>query len=234
VLVAAGCQIEIIPVIGSGRTMLSKGFVKAARNHAQKLIETITKLDSDNAAAIVGIEPSEIYTLRDEFLDLFPGREDVKAIAERAQMIDEFLIRPGNDGQIRIMRIANYNIRLDIHAQEVLLHGHCYQKSQPPAKDGYPIGELATVELLEMFGYKVRLINAGCCGMAGAFGYEGEHYDLSMSIGELALFPQVRKAHDQQIVAAAGFSCLSQIRDGTGKIPFHPITLIKNRINSTI
>ncbi|MBE9473888.1 MAG: 4Fe-4S dicluster domain-containing protein, partial [Chloroflexi bacterium] len=234
VLAAVGCQIEIIPVIGSGRTLLSKGFVKSARNHAQKVVDSITNLDSNSEAAIVGIEPSEIYTLRDEYVDLFPGREDVKAIADRAQMIDEFLIRPGYDGQSRILRIAKLSRNPGSKAQEVLLHGHCYQKSQSPAKDGYPIGEHATVELLERVGYEVKLIDAGCCGMAGAFGYEAEHFDLSMSIGELALFPQVRNAHDQQIVAASGYSCITQIRDGTGKDPCHPITLIQNRIYSSL
>ena len=234
VLAAVGCQVEIIPVIGSGRTMLSKGFVKSARNHAQKVIDSILTQDSENVAAIVGIEPSEIYTLRDEYIDLFPGRKDVHAIADRALMIDEFLVRPGDDGQPRILRIANLSGNPGNYAQEVLLHGHCYQKSQSPAKDGYPIGEHATVELLERVGYEVKLIDAGCCGMAGAFGYEAEHFDLSMSIGELALFPQVRNAHDQQIVAASGFSCITQIRDGTGKDPCHPISLIQNRIHSSI
>jgi FAD/FMN-containing dehydrogenase/Fe-S oxidoreductase len=234
VLAAVGCLVEIIPVIGSGRTMLSKGFVKPAQNHARKVIDSITDLDSDRVAAIVGIEPSEIYTLRDEYMDFFPGRNDVKSIADRALMIDEFLVRPGDDGQSRILRIANLLGSPDNNAQQVLLHGHCYQKSQSPAKDGYPIGEHATVELLERVGYEVKMVDAGCCGMAGAFGYEAEHFDLSMSIGELALFPEVRNAHDQQVVAASGFSCITQIKDGTGKDPCHPITLTHNRIYSQI
>jgi Fe-S oxidoreductase/FAD/FMN-containing dehydrogenase len=232
VLAAVGCQVEIIPVIGSGRTMLSKGFVKSARNHAMKVIDSITNLDSDSVAAIVGIEPSEIYTLRDEYMDFFPGRNDVKSIADRALMIDEFLIRPGDDGQSRILRIANSFRSPDKYTQEVLLHGHCYQKSQSPAKDGYPFGERATVELLERVGYKVKMTDAGCCGMAGAFGYEAEHYNLSMSIGELALFPEVRNAHGQQIISASGFSCITQIKDGAAKDPCHPITLIHNRLYS--
>jgi FAD/FMN-containing dehydrogenase/Fe-S oxidoreductase len=234
VLAAVGCQVDIIPVIGSGRTMLSKGFVKSAQNHARKVIDSINHLDGDRIAAIVGIEPSEIYTLRDEYMDFFPGRNDVKSIADRALMIDEFLVRPGDDGQSRILRIANLFGSPDNNAQQVLLHGHCYQKSQSPAKDGYPIGEHATVELLERVGYEVKMIDAGCCGMAGAFGYEAEHFDLSMSIGELALFPEVRNAYDQQVVAASGFSCITHIEDGTGKYPCHPITLTHNRIYSQI
>ncbi len=234
VLSLVGCQVEIIPIIGSGRTMLSKGFIRAARDHANKLINAISHLDDGNEVAIVGIEPSEIYTLKDEYLNLFPGRKDVEAIAERTLMIDEFLIRPGDDGQARILRIANLMNYANDPSQEVFLHGHCYQKSQQPALDGYPIGEQATMELLERVGYDVELINAGCCGMAGAFGYEAEHFDLSMAIGELALFPAIRETQDKQVVAASGFSCINQIMDGTGKIPHHPISLIHRRIFSSL
>ena len=226
VLAAAGCEVEKIPVIGSGRTMLSKGFVKSARQHALKLIESVKNLDSENQLPIVGIEPSEIYTLRDEYVDFFPESSAVEAIAGRAMMIDEFLIRPGSEGWPRLLRIDVISEGADYLDKKVVLHGHCYQKTQPPAKDGYPSGVMATVELLERVGYKVEVLDTGCCGMAGAFGYESEHYELSMSIGELSLFPQVRAADREDIITAAGFSCLAQIKDGTGKDPVHPITLI--------
>ena len=85
---------------------------------------------------------------------------------------------------------------------------------------------IATAKLLERVGYEVDVMKMGCCGMAGAFGYESEHYELSMNIGDLSLFPQVRAAGDESIITTAGFSCLSQIKDGTGKDPVHPITLI--------
>ncbi len=234
VLSQVGCQVEIIPILGSGRTLISKGFIRPARDHAKKMIDTITKLDSHGEAAIVGIEPSEIYTLRDEYLDLFPNQKEVEAIASRAQMLDEYLIRPRNDDQSRSLRIAELINGSNNHPQEVLLHGHCYQKTQKPASDGYPVGEQATIELLNEVGYKVELIDAGCCGMAGAFGYEAEHFDLSMAIGELSLFPVIREAQEDHIVAASGFSCLTQILDGTGKIPFHPISLIHKRIFSSL
>jgi FAD/FMN-containing dehydrogenase/Fe-S oxidoreductase len=229
---AAGCEVEFIPEIGSGRTMLSKGFVKSARKHALKVIESIQELDYSGQAAIVGIEPSEIYTLRDEYVDFFPERDEVKSIADRAMMIDEFLIRNGVDGQPRILRIDNFAEELNRDPQEIFLHGHCYQKSQPPAKDGYPIGVQATVALLERAGYRVELIEAGCCGMAGAFGYESEHYDLSMKIGELSLLPQVRHAGEQKIIAASGYSCMTQIMDGTGREAIHPISLIHERLST--
>ena len=223
---AAGCEVEIIPVIGSGRTLLSKGFVKSARQHASKVIQAINNLDPENLLPIVGIEPSEIYTLRDEYVDFFPESSDVEAIADRAMMIDEFLIRPGSEGQSRLLRIDSIPENAALKEKTVTLHGHCYQKAQPPAKDGYPYGVMATAELLERVGYEVKLLDTGCCGMAGAFGYESEHYDLSMNIGELSLFPQVRAEGDKSVITTAGFSCLSQIKDGTGKDPVHPITLI--------
>ena len=226
VLTAAGCEVEIIPVIGSGRTMLSKGFVKSARQHAEKIIEAINNLDSDNQLPILGIEPSEIYTLCDEYVDLFPGRSDVESIADRAMMIDEFLIRPGIDGRPRYMRIDFLTENANTLQEKVALHGHCYQKTRPPAKDGYLSGVMATAELLERVGYKVEVLDTGCCGMAGSFGYESEHYDLSKRIGELSLFPQVRAVDGADIVSSAGFSCLAQIKDGTGKDSVHPITLI--------
>lgn len=229
-LSAANCQVEIIPIIGSGRTLLSKGFVKAAQNHAQKVVDVINQLDPAQIAPIIGIEPSEIYTLRDEYLDLLPGRKDVESIAERAQMLEEFLIRPGADNHPRLLRIATNNYASEPQTQEILYHGHCYQKTQVPAKDGFPNGVQASIEMLEQVGYKVELIDSGCCGMAGAFGYEAEHYPTSMQIGELKLFPAMRSVKSQQICAASGFSCLSQIRDGTGIIPQHPISLVHKRI----
>jgi Fe-S oxidoreductase len=110
--------------------------------------------------------------------------------------------------------------------QNVLLHGHCYQKAQPPAADGFPTGVSATVAMLEAAGYQVQVIDSGCCGMAGAFGYEAEHYALSMQIGELSLLPAVRAAPDEIIIAASGISCQSQIEDGTTRAAKHPVTLI--------
>jgi Fe-S oxidoreductase len=107
-----------------------------------------------------------------------------------------------------------------------LLHGHCYQKAQPPAGDGFPTGVPATVAMLKALGYDVELIDAGCCGMAGAFGYEAEHYDLSARVGELALFPAIRKSGAGALIAAAGTSCRSQILDGTARQAVHPVCLI--------
>lgn len=229
-LQAAGCVVEILPVIGAGRTLISKGFLEAARAHARRVLEAIERLDPQGQIPVVGVEPSEIYTLRDEYLDLWPEDERAQALAERAYMIDEFLVRPGVTGQMRLLRIVNDGPPAASQAPDagrtVLLHGHCYQKAQPPAADGFPTGVAATVTMLKSAGYQVEVIDSSCCGMAGAFGYEAEHYALSLQVGELGLFPAIRRAGDEVIVAASGVSCQAQIEDGAQRQAVHPITLI--------
>ena len=111
------------------------------------------------------------------------------------------------------------------------MHGHCYQKAQPPADDGLPVGQAVSAELLRTVGYEVEVIPSGCCAMTGAFGYEAEYYDLSMRIGELALLPEVREANKDGIeVSAVGTSCRSQILDGTGVQTGHPIVLVAENL----
>jgi Fe-S oxidoreductase len=173
---------------------------------------------------IIGLEPSEIYTLRDEYPDLLPGDELAAALPRRSWMIDEFLIRPGKDGRTRMDTLMQR--RSKDPGARVLLHGHCYQKAQSPTGDGYPTGEEATVSMLKAVGYQVTLINSGCCGMAGAFGYEAEHYQVSKAIGELKLLPTIRAAQGGEIIAASGVSCQSQISDGTEREAIHPIRLV--------
>jgi Fe-S oxidoreductase len=110
-----------------------------------------------------------------------------------------------------------------------VLHGHCYQKAQPPAADGYATGVGATVMMLTAAGYAVEVIDSGCCGMAGAFGYENEHYDTSLKVGELVLLPALRAAREKDenvLLAASGVSCQAQIEDGLGEPPQHPISLV--------
>lgn len=227
ILGAAGCRVIGLPIIGAGRTLISKGFLKQARTHAQKVVDIIAQTDRSGVLPVIGLEPSEIYTLKDEYRDLLPGNVQVLRLTERTFMIDEFLIRPGEDKNNRIFRIVD-----QIHGQthpveQVLLHGHCYQKAQPPHVDGYPIGVSATSATLEGMGYQVNVIEGGCCGMAGAFGYEAEHYAVSMQIGEIALFPAVRRANENVLISACGTSCQTQIKDGTGKEAFHPVLLME-------
>jgi FAD/FMN-containing dehydrogenase/Fe-S oxidoreductase len=225
ILEEAGLNVQVIPVIGAGRTLISKGFLGAARSHASRLIEAIKLIDPQGNLPVVGVEPSEIYTLRDEFLNFFPDDAFVTGLSRRAWMIDEFMIRPGMDGTPRYWPLLERNNQ-DHAGKQVLLHGHCYQKARPPAEDGFPTGVTASIALLTAFGYQVEVVDSGCCGMAGAFGYEQEHYAVSMAVGEQKLFPRMRQASDDTILAAAGTSCRSQIQDGVGREAIHPICLI--------
>jgi FAD/FMN-containing dehydrogenase/Fe-S oxidoreductase len=217
---AEGCRVLKLPVIGAGRTRISKGFLPQAKRHAEGVLKAIRAADPDGTAAVVGVEPSELYTLRDEYLDFFPGEVFVAGLAKRAYLLEEFLARPGAGDGPRLAMLGRPG-----EGQDVLVHGHCYQKAQPPADDGYPTGAAATLTALEGMGYRATLIEAGCCGMAGSFGYEAAHYEVSMQVGELALFPAVRAA-GEALVAAPGVSCRAQILAGTGREAVHPAMLM--------
>jgi len=233
-----GFQVTIIPVVGTGRTLISKGFLTAAKKQAEKMINAILRLDPDGECAIVGVEPSEVFSFGDEYLDLL-GADDRRlwGIVRRVFMVEEYLIRKMAE------RLNNEPVRIATHIHrdskesfavpktkpQVLLHGHCYQKARLPADDGYPVGAEASRLLLELVGYQVKVIDSGCCGMAGAFGYEKEHKDLSMDVGGLVLFPTIEAANQETLIAAAGVSCRTQIQDGTGRTAFHPIELFLQR-----
>jgi len=230
-LSAAGCRVIPLPVLGAGRTLISKGFLKQARQHAQRLLAAVQRLDPEGQMYVVGVEPSEMLTLSDEYPDLFPNNAAVASLARRAYNIEEFLVRPSkiNPNKLRIANIHTNDPtkpnNIQNKASRVLLHGHCYQKARPLAGDGLPIGVGACISLLEACGYQVSLIDSGCCGMAGAFGYEKEHYALSLAVGELALLPAVRSADPEVLIAASGVSCRSQILDHTQKRVYHPVEL---------
>lgn len=231
ILRSCGIRSRLLSIIGAGRTLISKGFLDAAKRHGEKLLREIESIDPDRRLPVVGVEPSEIYTLRDEYLDLFPGDERSTSLINRSWMIDEYLIRPDTNSRILLDRLSSKIADQANGPNKVLLHGHCYQRVQPPAEDGYPTGVNATVRFLEKMGFEVSVIADGCCGMAGAFGYEAEHYDVSMKIGELALFPAVRQAlAGEWLIAAAGVSCQVQIKDGTSREANHPVELALSRL----
>lgn len=224
-----------LPLTGAGRTLLSKGFLKAARRHAETLLDAIRRLDPRGALPVIGLEPSELYTLRDELPDLLPARRaEAQALAARAFLIDEYLLRPcPQTGTPRFTPLLRWlePPTLTAPADDIVLHGHCYQKAQPPAADGYPVGQEATAALLRALGFHVEIIPSGCCGMAGAFGYEAEHYELSQRVGELVLLPAVRQARAEgKRVVAVGTSCRSQIQDGAQTAALHPIQLVAERL----
>lgn len=229
VLEAAGCKVAVLPVVGGGRTMISKGLLPQAKEHARRVLHAIEDWDPARKIPVVGIEPSEIYTLKDEYFDLLPTEDGVPALAKRTYMLDEFLLRNDANG---VSHLETLRAAISGDGQTVLMHGHCYQKAQPPADDGIASGQQATAALLTALGFKVETVNSGCCGMAGSFGYEAEHYEVSMQIGELALFPAVRQAPKAQHIVAAGLSCRAQIASGTGREALHPVSLIAAQLSS--
>ncbi len=247
VLAACGVGVKVLPYFGAGRTLISKGFLEPARRHAERVLDAIQMLDPEGKLPILGIEPSELYTLRDEFLDLLPERRtEVEKLASRSWLVDEFLVRPDKLHEMRITKMSQLQFVQDQHDNQnqqseianrkskIHLHGHCYQKSQPPAADGFSIGQTASADLLRAVGYDVEIIPSGCCGMAGAFGYEVDHYDLSMQVGELVLFPYIRKLGiGHRELVAPGTSCRAQIADGTGVIAQHPLVLVAERFRGT-
>ena len=197
----------------SGRTWLSKGFVRQAKEIANRNISLLATVITDDAP-LIGIEPSAILTFRDEYPDLATDEllPAAKQLAGRALMFDEFFVREAAAGRINADQFS-------AEQQEILFHGHCQQKS---------VGDPnATVKMLSTpKGHSIRTIPSGCCGMAGSFGYEAEHYDISQRIGALVLFPTVEKAAAQTIVSAPGTSCRHQIKDGTGRIAKHPVEVM--------
>jgi FAD/FMN-containing dehydrogenase/Fe-S oxidoreductase len=197
----------------SARTFLSKGLVRTA----QKIIRRNVKILSETISAdlpLLGIEPSAILGFRDEYPEL--AGDDLKKaankIAANSFMIDEFIVREFRAGRIKRSSFVDDNIN-------ILLHGHCQQKAVASTA--------STVEMLSIpANYSVKEIPSGCCGMAGSFGYEKEHFELSNQVGELVLFPQVRKSDNSTVISAPGTSCRHHIKDGTGRIALHPAVVL--------
>ncbi|RTL60366.1 MAG: FAD-binding oxidoreductase [Sphingobacteriales bacterium] len=204
----------IIPVhIESGRSWLSKGLIREAKKIANKNIELLHPFISEETP-LIGIEPSAILTFRDEYIDLADDAllEKAKALSKNVLMIDEFIAGEIDKGNIKQEQFTSAS-------KQIKLHGHCQQKALASTA--------ATVKVLSFpANYKVETIPSGCCGMAGSFGYEKEHYDISMTIGEMVLFPSVRNAPEETIIAAPGTSCRHQVKDGTGKKAKHPVEVL--------
>ncbi len=220
-LMKLGYAVEIPKHVESGRAAISKGCLKLAKEYATENVKLLHKFVIEETP-LVGIEPSCILSFRDEYPDLVPAemRNDAKRLAKNCLLFDEFIMREVNAG-----RISSDDFKsLD---GEIYLHGHCHQKSL--------IGVGKCAEMLRLIpDAKVNVIQSGCCGMAGSFGYEKEHYETSMAIGEMVLFPTVRKASENKekkvIVAAPGTSCRQQILDGTGVKAMHPIEIMYNSL----
>jgi FAD/FMN-containing dehydrogenase/Fe-S oxidoreductase len=207
----AGWQVQLVDGGCCGRAAFSKGLLEQARRQASGLLELLAHTDGP----IVGAEPSCLLTLGAEHHALL-GAEDtrVAGVARRARLVDELLVQAVDAGQLR----------LDPDSwpagRRILYHGHCHQKAE--------VGTRATVELLRRIpGADVVELDAGCCGMAGSFGFEAEHYDVSMAVGEDRLFPAVRAEPSDTLIAASGVSCRQQIGHGTTRRAWHPVELLR-------
>lgn len=213
VLNKLGYKVEIPKPQESGRTFLSKGLVRKAQIIANKNVKLLDGL-IDERTPLIGIEPSAILTFKDEYIDLTKGsnKEKAKVIASNSFLFDDFIMH----------EIRNGHISKDIFKgghRKIKLHGHCHQKALASTS--------STIQMLSLpEGYEVKEIKSGCCGMAGSFGFEKEHYEVSMKIGEMVLFPEVRESDETTTIAAPGTSCRHQIKDGTGRIALHPIEIL--------
>jgi Fe-S oxidoreductase len=213
-LEALGYEVVIPKHVESGRACLSKGLVRRARDLAARNVELLADIVTADAP-LVGIEPSAILSFRDEYPDLVPAALAAKAteLSRYTLLIDEFLARETDAGRITAKSF-------DATPRRILVHGHCHQKALSSLTP--------TTRILGLpRGHSVEVIPSGCCGMAGSFGYEAEHFDLSMQIGELVLFPAVRQAATDTIIAAPGTSCRHQIKDGTARSALHPVEILQ-------
>jgi FAD/FMN-containing dehydrogenase/Fe-S oxidoreductase len=208
-----GYNVKFVEHASSGRSFLSKGLLEDARKYAVKNISVFKDIIKPGTP-LIGVEPSAILTFRDEYPDLVRGeeKEHAKRIAASTFMIEEFLANELDAGRIDAKLFKEQK-------KLIKLHGHCQQKALSSLT---PVKKILT----KLGNNEVHMIPSGCCGMAGSFGYEKEHFDLSMQIGELVLFPTIRKQPENVVIAAAGVSCRHQIKDGTGRRALHPVEIL--------
>ena len=198
----------------SGRAQISKGFLKSAKRLARQNLDGLSSYIS-RGIPVLGIEPSAILSFRDEYRRYNLDQEKTEQLAANSFLIEEFLSNEAAAGRIDAKCFTK-------EKREIKIHNHCHQKALSDQKVTFDILNLPV-------NYKVSIISSGCCGMAGSFGYEKEHYEVSMKTGELRLFPAVRAAGDA-LVAANGTSCRHQIMDGTGVVAKHPVTILREAL----
>jgi len=212
-LTKLGYEVKIPHTKESGRTFLSKGLVKTSKKIATENVNLLKDIISEKTP-LVGIEPSAILAFRDEYSELV--EKDLQPTAEKlgknALLFEEFIAAEIEKGNINESDFTT-------EEKHILLHGHCQQKAVASTE---PSKKMLALPI----NFHVREIPSGCCGMAGSFGYEKEHYELSMQIGELVLFPAVREAENDYTISAPGTSCRHHIKDGTGKVALHPIEIL--------
>ncbi|MCX2719669.1 FAD-binding and (Fe-S)-binding domain-containing protein [Lentiprolixibacter aurantiacus] len=200
----------------SGRAQLSKGFLKQVKKLAIKNLEGLYPYVSRDMS-VLGLEPSAVLTFRDEYKRMGMDQEKVGKLASKAFLIEEFLAE-----EIIAGRIDSGSFTRE--SKQIKIHNHCHQKALSNQKVTFDILNLPE-------NYEVSIISSGCCGMAGSFGYEEEHYEVSMKTGELKLFPAIRNSADA-VIAANGTSCRHQIKDGTGREAKHPVSILREALIS--
>ncbi|GBF27306.1 putative FAD-linked oxidoreductase [bacterium MnTg02] len=219
-LVRAGYRVHILQAPGGGRplccgrTFLTAGLVDQARQEAARMLDAVAPFIARDVP-VIGLEPSCLFTFKDEFLSMLPGKK-AEQLGQKAMLLEEFLIREKEQGRLKVA----------FHPRpvEMLLHGHCHQKA---------FGAMGAVEAAARLipDINVTTISSSCCGMAGDFGYNAETYDVSMAMGELSLLPAVRAADDNALIVADGFSCRHQIRDGSGRRARHLVQVLDEALN---
>ncbi|HEV7207366.1 MAG TPA: FAD-linked oxidase C-terminal domain-containing protein [Mycobacteriales bacterium] len=207
----AGHRVELASSGCCGRASISKGLLDEAKLQAGRLSAALHQ--AGDGGPIVGCEPSCLFTLRDEHLALLPNDAGARSVAGRVRQVEELLTEAIDAGRLQL-RADSW-----LAGRRIVYHGHCHQKAE--------VGTAATVALLRRIpGAEVIELDAGCCGMAGSFGFESEHYEVSMAVGEDRLFPAVRAEPEDSVIAATGVSCRQQIRHGTERTSWHPVALV--------
>ena len=212
-LSALGYEVLIVDHEESGRAFISKGFLEQAKAIANANVAIFSGFISDHLP-LVGLEPAATLTFRDEYLRLADDLEKAKEVAAHTHTIEEFFKLEITKGNISAKNFSDKE-------KQIKIHGHCHQKSLSTIE--------ATFAMLNLpKNTTVTIYNSGCCGMAGSFGYEKEHYEISMQMGEDTLFPKVRNTATNTAIAAAGTSCRHQIFDGTSRQALHPVSILRD------
>jgi FAD/FMN-containing dehydrogenase/Fe-S oxidoreductase len=212
-LTKLGYEVLMINHEESGRAYISKGFLEEAQKIANKNVATFKNLISENTP-LIGIEPSAILTFRDEYIRLAKDKVSAEKLAKNTFTIEEFFKNEIVAGKIHSEQFSDVE-------KSIKIHGHCHQKSLSSVEASFAMLNLPK-------NSTVTIYNSGCCGMAGSFGYEKEHYDISMQMGEDTLFPKIRSTDAETAIAAAGTSCRHQIFDGTNRKALHPVTILRS------
>jgi Fe-S oxidoreductase len=213
----AGHRIRLASDVCCGRALISKGLLSQAKREHERLLDRLAPAAAEGIP-ITGCEPSCVFTLADDLPALAGNDARAASVARAATLVDSLILQAIDDGALTIDSPG------DAAAGRILLHPHCHQKAASAT--------LQTVAMLERLpGADVTTLDAGCCGMAGSFGFEKDHYALSMRIGGMRLFPAVNEQPDA-IIAATGVSCRQQIAHGTGRTALHPVSLVKQAVSA--